>query len=384
MLKKFFYAAVLVIAFTTKLFAQDSSRLQISLLTCQPGQDLNELFGHSALRIIDSNSVNDYVYNYGTFDFDDKNFYIKFIRGKLLYFVDIANYNDFIGYYFANNRQITEQVLSLTAAEKKAIYNAVILNCKEENKYYKYDFFFDNCTTRLKDLIEKYAKTNSRNTATMPLNYTFRNAIHQYLDNGQQPWSKLGIDILLGAKTDAVMTASQQQFLPENLLAALDKANNPNIIAQKKEVFQLQQMENKGSFFSPLVASILFCLAFGSVFIWGNRKLQKLLTGFLFLLAGLFGILLLFMWFGTDHIATKNNYNLLWASPLFLLFLFNKNGTLKKSIAVILILSLLFSLLGIFFLAQKLNAALIPFVVLLLWRVLHVVISKNNFHAKTN
>jgi hypothetical protein len=384
MLKKFFYAAVLVIAFTTKLFAQDSSRLQISLLTCQPGQDLNELFGHSALRIIDSNSVNDYVYNYGTFDFDDKNFYIKFIRGKLLYFVDIANYNDFIGYYFANNRQITEQVLSLTAAEKKAIYNAVILNCKEENKYYKYDFFFDNCTTRLKDLIEKYSKTSSRNTATMPLNFTFRNAIHQYLNNGQQPWSKLGIDILLGAKTDAVMTASQQQFLPENLLAALDKANNPNIIAQKKEVFQLQQMENKGSFFSPLVASILFCLAFGSVFIWGNRKLQKLLTGFLFLLAGLFGILLLFMWFGTDHIATKNNYNLLWASPLFLLFLFNKNGTLKKSIAVILILSLLFSLLGIFFLAQKLNAALIPFVVLLLWRVLHVVISKNNFHAKTN
>src|SRR5450631_3558547 len=102
-------------------FAQDSSRLRISLLTCTSGEELYSTFGHSAYRVIDSNSVTDIVYNYGTFNFDDEGFYLKFIRGKLLYYVSVENFPEFKFAYQSTNRGMTEQVLHLSAAEKSSI-----------------------------------------------------------------------------------------------------------------------------------------------------------------------------------------------------------------------------------------------------------------------
>jgi len=198
--------------------AQDSSHIRISLLTCTPGDELYSTFGHSALRVVDSSSVTDIVYNYGTFNFGDKDFYLKFIRGKLLYYVSIENFQDFKNDYQQDNRGITEQVLNFSAEEKIKIEEALIENLKEENKYYKYDFFFNNCTTRLRDIIENNKHPHPVFNYVMPVGSTFRNAIYQYLDKGEEPWSKLGIDLLLGAKTDAVMTARQSQFLPDNLM----------------------------------------------------------------------------------------------------------------------------------------------------------------------
>ena len=135
------------------IFAQDSSHLRISLLTCTPGEELYSTFGHSAFRVIDSSSVTDYVFNYGTFNFDDEGFYLKFIRGKLNYYLSAENFQDFKYDYQLSNRGITEQVLNLTASEKIALQQALLKNIREENKFYKYDFFFDNCTTRPRDLI---------------------------------------------------------------------------------------------------------------------------------------------------------------------------------------------------------------------------------------
>ncbi|HEX2682474.1 MAG TPA: DUF4105 domain-containing protein, partial [Ferruginibacter sp.] len=162
--------------------AQDSSRLRISLLTCTPGEELYSTFGHSAFRVIDSNSVTDIVYNYGTFNFDDDGFYLKFIRGKLLYYVSTEPFTDFKYQYQATNRGITEQVLDLTATEKIAIRQFLNENIKEENKYYKYDFFFDNCTTRLRDILTKYKDSSFTQTAVMPVGSRFREAIHEYLN----------------------------------------------------------------------------------------------------------------------------------------------------------------------------------------------------------
>ena len=122
--------------------AQDSSRIKISLLTCTPGEELYSTFGHSALRVIDSNSVTDHVYNFGTFNFDDPGFYLKFVRGQLKYYVNVEDFQDFKFGYITENRGITEQDLNLTAAEKIIIHRALIENIKEENKFYMYDFFF--------------------------------------------------------------------------------------------------------------------------------------------------------------------------------------------------------------------------------------------------
>jgi hypothetical protein len=371
LLRTFFICIFAILHICT--FAQDSSRLRISLLTCTPGQELNETFGHSAIRVIDSNSVTDHVYNYGTFDFEDKNFYIKFIKGKLRYFVNIDQFQEFAFFYQQYNRGITEQVLNLSEQEKLDIYHALIENAKEENKYYQYDFFLDNCTTRLRDIIKKYHKPTPALPAVMPTSYTFRNAIHQYLDDNNQYWSKLGIDILLGAKTDAVMTTEQQEFLPDNLMHALDSATNTKVVSTSQQLYIFNATKNKSSFFTPLFLSSAILLFFVLLSLFKNNFPKKLLAFFdvfLFSLVGALGILLLFMWFGTDHIMTKNNYNLLWASPLFILYAFfiNKNTQKAKKISLFVCIYLLLVLCSWFFLPQLMNNGLLPIVVLLAWR----------------
>ncbi len=354
-------------------FAQDSSRIRISLLTCTPGEELNETFGHSALRVIDSNSVTDHVYNYGTFDFEDKNFYIKFIKGKLRYFVNIDQFQEFAFFYQQYNRGITEQVLNFSDKEKLAIYHALIENVKEENKYYQYDFFLDNCTTRLRDIIKKYHHPTPVLPAVMPTSYTFRNAIHQYLDNNNQFWSKLGIDILLGARTDAIMTAEQQEFLPDNLMIALDSAANTKVVSSSQQLYIFNPTKNKSSFFTPLFLSSFILLFFVAISLFKNtftKKLLQFLDTFLFFIIGGLGILLLFMWFGTDHTMTKDNYNLLWATPLFIFYAFYINSTTQRSkqISLLVCIYLLLVLCSWFFLPQLMNNALLPMVVLLAWR----------------
>jgi Domain of unknown function (DUF4105) len=354
-------------------FAQNSNRIRISLLTCTPGEELNETFGHSALRVIDSNSVTDHVYNYGTFDFEDKNFYIKFIKGRLRYFVNIDPYQDFIFFYQQTNRGITEQVLNLSEQEKQTIYQALIENVKEENKYYQYDFFLDNCTTRLRDIIEKHKHPKPILPAVMPTKYTFRNAIHQYLDENNKTWSKLGIDILLGAKTDAIMTIDQQKFLPENLMHALDSTKNIQIVTSSQQLYLYDSAKRKAGFFNPLFLSTSILLLFIALSLFKNnftKKLLLFLDAFLFFIVGVLGILLIFMWVGTDHSMTKNNYNLLWASPLFILYPFFITSKTKRTNTISMFVCIYLSLVLCvwFFLPQLMNNGLLPIVILLIWR----------------
>ncbi len=356
-----------------QIFSFAQSRLRISLLTCTPGEELNETFGHSAIRVIDSNSITDHVYNYGTFDFEDKNFYIKFIKGKLRYFVNIDQFQEFAFFYQQYNRGITEQVLNLSEQEKENIYHALIENAKEENKYYQYDFFLDNCTTRLRDIIKKYHKPTPSLPAVMPTSYTFRNAIHLYLDDNNQYWSKLGIDILLGARTDAVMTTEQQEFLPDNLMHALDSTTNTKVVSNSQQLYIFNPTKNKSSFFTPLFLSSAILLFFVLLSLFKNnlsRKLLKFFDVLLFVLVGALGILLIFMWFGTDHIMTKNNYNLLWASSLFIMYAFiiNRKTSQSKKISLFVCIYLLLVLCSWFFLPQLMNNGLLPIVALLAWR----------------
>ena len=358
---------------THRSFAQDSSRIRISLLTCTPGDELYSIFGHSAIRIIDSNSVTDYVFNYGTFNFEDEGFYLKFIRGKLLYFLSVEKSQDFMYDYSSMRRGITEQVLNFSAEEKKEIEYALIENLKEENKYYKYDFFLDNCTSRLRDIILKYKSPKTAISAVMPINTTFREAIHVYLDKGKQYWSKLGIDILLGMPTDKIMTPLEQTFLPDNLMNCLDHSNNSTIVTSKEIIIPNQQPAIESTVFTPTN----FFIALLLIFIFINliqspiaKKCVIVLDGALFFSTGALGILLILMWTSTDHSMTKNNYNLLWALPTNIMasfFVSSKNAFSKKyfSIQAILYLSLL---IVWFFLPQKLNISLIPFVILLLYR----------------
>ena len=353
--------------------AQDSSRLRISLLTCTPGEELYSIFGHSAIRLIDSNSVSDIVYNYGTFNFDDEGFYLKFIRGKLMYYISAAYFSDFKFEYQSSNRGMTEQVLKLSGEEKINIRHALHENLEEENKYYQYDFFLDNCTTRLRDLIIKSKTPQPILPPVMPVNTTFREAIHAYLDKGGQPWSKLGIDILLGAPTDGIMTTAQQQFLPDNLMKALDSVTNVPIVERGSNLYTLLTDTNKRNIFTPFIFFSLLLVLYLVLVFAGNRKYSTLISsldGLLFFSTGLLGIILIFMWFGTDHSMTKNNYNLLWALPSHFIcsFFINSRKSWARKYFLFTAISLVLVLIAWFFLPQQMNNALIPFVLLLLYR----------------
>lgn len=355
-------------------FAQDSSHIRISLLTCTPGDELYSIFGHSAIRVTDTSSRSDIVFNYGTFNFDDPGFYIKFIRGKLLYFVSTAYFNDFKYEYQSTNRGMTEQVLNLTAAEKIALESFLYNNAKEENKYYQYDFFMDNCTTRLRDIIVKYKTNYPAFKPVMPKGTQFRQAIHEYLDKGGKYWSKLGIDLLLGAPTDAIMTTSQTQFLPDNLMKALDSSNaNHQLVLSTNNLYPITATNNKQSFFTPMIVFSILLISIIIISLSGNKMATGFLHGFdglLFFLTGALGILFVFMWTCTDHSMVKNNFNLIWAWPIHVIIAFfvtSKKDWVKKYFAIT-IFGLIIVLLSWFFLPQQMNNALLPVILLLLYR----------------
>ena len=194
----------------------DSCDITISLLTATPGEELYSTFGHSALRVRDPNAQTDWVFNYGTFDFNEPGFYTKFIRGKLMYYLSVEEFPSFMYGYELEGRGITEQILHFTCQQKEKVMELLRQNTLPQNRYYKYDFLFDNCTTRLRDLIAS-ADSSVHFPPVLQQPRTFRNLIHFYLDENHKPWSKLGIDILLGARTDAVMTPWEVMFLPDFL-----------------------------------------------------------------------------------------------------------------------------------------------------------------------
>ena len=351
--------------------AQDSSGFRISLITCAPGNELYSIFGHSAIRVVDSTNHTDRVYNYGTFNFEDPNFYIKFMRGKLLYFVIAQPTESFIQDYQYMQRGLTEQELQLNMQEKLFIRDSLLSNILEENKYYKYDFFYDNCTTRLRDLILTALNRKKPLPAIMPVQTTFRKAIHQYLDSGHQYWSKLGIDILLGLPTDKIMTASEQEFLPDNLMLSLEKEKSKKLIASNTPLYIAPANHEEDSIWQPALTIGLFSLILFLMTFIKSITLFSVITDRLWLVfTGLLGVLLVVMWTLTDHSMTVKNFNLLWAWPLNLVAACLPQ--LNRPYAKIYFKIQMFvtaALLGAWFiLPQQLNPALIPFVMLITYR----------------
>ena len=350
----------------------DSCTLRISLLTCSPGEELYSTFGHTAVRVTDVGTGMDLVYNYGTFEFSP-DFYTKFIQGKLRYYLSVEPFEEFLYAYQWESRSVVEQVLQLDCAQRQNLFSALRENALEENKYYLYDFLFDNCTTRPKMVLQQ-TLTDSIHWKNIlpPQKPTFRNLIHSYLDSGGQYWSKLGIDLLLGAKLDRKVTAQQAMFLPDYLLKGLDNAtlNGKPIVTPPQPVLQMPSPLNKGSLFRPsVVFGALLLLMIILYFVKKSplKGILKVLDFILFFVAGAAGFILIYMWTGTDHVVTQNNYNLLWALPTHLLaaFLLGKNKKwgavyFKAAFVLHILLLLLWA-----FLPQQLNGGFIYIVAML-------------------
>lgn len=329
MIKKYILLLfILITAISQAQYVPLSEASEVSILSLGPGDNLNDSFGHCAFRINDQENDVDVVYDYGRYDFNTPNFYLKFARGKLLYELGTNNYQPFFNYYKKQNRWVKEQVLDLSYTEKQALFNFLQNNNKPENKKYRYDFFYDNCATKIPDVLEEVVGDKlvfKQDHITE--DFTFRGLIQKNV--GANTWGSLGMDVAIGAVVDRKPRDVDYQFLPEYIIEGANNAILKNssgdvpLVKRTISLFEAQEEKTETNFFtSPLFA--FSCLGLLILFItygdFKNNKRTRGLDAIIFFVTGIIGVLILFLWFGTDHSTTANNYNLLWASPLSLLF----------------------------------------------------------------
>lgn len=304
------------------LISQLSFSQRISVLTCDKGSEIYSTFGHSAIRVVDTSKNTDWVYNYGLFDFADPNFIPKFCMGKLDYMVGKELYSDFLTQYEYQKRGVSEQVLNLTQIQKDSLITFLEWNILPENKMYRYDFLFNNCATKIVDIIEKNCKGISMSYYQDENPLSFRQLIHKYA-HLSVPFIDWGMDVAIGTPTDVKATPRQYCFLPDYVSKSLNLSNNlslnQRLVLTENTILPSYSYSNYDSIFTPvLFACILFCLMFyfkGIDSIW-NRLLQFLF----FFILGIGGLVIGFEWFFTEHSVTKFNFNLLWLNPLSLIY----------------------------------------------------------------
>ncbi len=349
----------------------------VSLITCGPGEELYEAFGHTAILVYDPNLKIETVYNFGTFDFGQPNFYLNFTRGNLLYMLATSRFGRFTRAYVSYNRSVTEQILNLNLAQRQAIFDKLEWNALDENRDYLYDYFFDNCSTRPRDVIEyalgRIIVYDSSHVAVPRL--TIRELVDSKIKR-EIPWGDLGIDICLGARLDQKSTAREYMYLPNELEKAFDNASIPTeeglqpLVAKKLLLFEATPVALEKSWFAPQVVfvALLLLIAMVVTFFRAWHFNVRWIEGSIFLLTGLLGWLLLLLWFGTNHTAAGNNWNLVWAFPLHIFFAIalyrRQRPTWVRWYALFVIALSLACLLGWNFLPQMLHYSL-KFIVLL-------------------
>jgi len=304
-----------------------SPSAEISIITLGPWQgELYAAFGHTAIRVHDPLNGVDDAYNYGVFDFNQPNFYLNYTRGLLYFKLGVYAYPDFRDYYIYYNRSVTEQVLNLNAQEKQAIYTYLEWNAQPGNETYRYDYFYNNCSSRVRDVIAQVLGNN------LKFDYSFitgQKTIRELTDLclTQQPWGDLGIDICLGLPMDKTATPYEYMFLPDYLEQCFDHATirhdsvSVPAVRSKIEVFTPRPEEAKASLIHPwwVMGGVLLFMIGLSVYDWRRKKVSVWFDGVLFPVLGLLGVLLFVLWVATDHQAAANNFNLLWAIPFHLI-----------------------------------------------------------------
>ncbi|WP_291959372.1 DUF4105 domain-containing protein [Maribacter sp.] len=297
--------------------AELSPLSKISLLTVGTGEELAAKFGHSAIRLQDPTLGIDEVYGYGTYDFEDPNFYLNFTRGKLSYTISRIPFKYFEYSYQQEKRWIREQVLDVDLEQRNAIVSFLEHNLLPENKKYKYDFLFDNCATRIPMVFEK----TLGNTFKFDYNHlkeqlTFRELIRSKLNPNS--WSNFGIDLALGSVIDREASPYEHLFLPIYVYEQMKHTTLDGKPMVRKETVLLdipEQEDRSLLFLTPLfwLSVVLLLICYVTYNDFKNLRRNKWLDFGLFAVTGLAGVLILFLWFATDHLATKANFNSLWA-----------------------------------------------------------------------
>ncbi len=299
--------------------------LEISLLTCDPHQEIYSLYGHTAIRCRNTLTGDDFVVNYGVFNFNQPHFVLRFVFGLTDYSMGVYSFSDFKREYSYYKSSVTQQVLNLTPQEKANIMHALEQNARQP--IYRYNYFYDNCTTRARDMLVNHLEGKVDYQTIADSTATFRNMIHSC--NEEHPWARFGNDMLLGVAADRSTDLSEQQFLPVHLKDHFAHAVIIDADGQKRPLVSrtdtvvnggLQVVESE----FPLRPShcFLLLLALICVVVLVEWKRHTTLWGFdllLLLTAGLAGLVLTMMIF-SHHPTVSFNLLILMLNPLPLLF----------------------------------------------------------------
>lgn len=363
-----------------------SDDARVSLITILPGEDVYSTFGHSALRVVDRELGIDEAYNFGTFDFGSSvdsiaGFVARFTYGDLNYNLTIQPGSQMIDWYWRELRRASiEQTLALTPSERQALYQHLRITALPENRYYQYDFFFDNCATRLLDAVELAVGT-SLSFGAEPPGKSLRELLDPYLPG--VPWTDFGMNLGLGLPSDRQATAREATFLPELLMdhlatGVIDRNGEATrLVARTDTLTGGPDMTWDPDPAPPWPAIALWILFAGGMLLTiadlrAGRPRRRVVDAVFFGVLGIAGLVAAFLWFISLHDVTDGNLNLAWALPTHLIVAvaiarYKWQHWMGTYMAVTAVLSLIL-LAGFPFWPQRLPAALIPLLLLIVVR----------------
>jgi len=353
----------------------------ISLITCSPGEEVYSKFGHTAIRINDVKSGNDLVFNYGIFSFETENFYYKFIKGETDYQLGIYDTRYFLPEYAQRNSMVWEQVLNLEPNEKRKLINLLLANYEPQNRTYRYNFVFDNCSSRPRDKIiaalNGYIKFQTTNSPK-----TFRQWVGVYV--GTDTWLKFGIDIVFGMDADQIADTNESMFLPENLMLEFQSAEvvtkngrSRKLVTQKNILVNKNVIASSPDswLFKPTTIAVIILILGLLLTIWdvkSRKRHFKIFDTLILFITGIGGLIAFYLMFFSLHPLVKSNFNLLWLNPLnvFLaVLIWIKQARVGLFYYQMINIALLLGALIAFAVSeQSFNTATFPIIVLLLMR----------------
>ncbi len=340
---------------------------EISILTCSSGEELYSLFGHTAIRVKNESQNIDYVFNYGTFNFNTPNFYLKFMRGQLDYILSVTTFERFIYEYKYDQRSVIEQKIDTDEKQRKQIIDALITNSLPENKAYRYHFFYDNCATRVRDIIDDNLdiEITFNQLPDSLKNFTYRDAIGIYLHN--KDWTKFGLDLILGQPTDDKLDEQTIQFLPDFLLNQFETAtvnDNTTIISETESLLQFSKTTQPNKIKPIQIMLLILIIIVAATYYEQKQKKELKIINFLLLLPPvIISFLIIFLWFFTSHSVTGPNWHILWANPFLIIYLIPSIQKYKTGRYIMVILFLLILTLPItnIFIKQEISYILLPY-----------------------
>lgn len=301
------------------LVEDNDTTIHFSLLTCSPGAELYSSYGHTAIRMTIPGEGVDAVFNYGTFDFNTPFFYLRFLNGTLDYMLSTSSFDRFMRSYERERRGVVEQTLRLSHGQRVELARRLIENRKPENRYYRYDFFFDNCATRIRDVLFAVGGVDPAPYQGAASRRTFRDCIHRLVPPSR--WDGQGIDLILGSRLDHPVSLWQQAMLPDDMRDLLDQAGllgEPVTLLHDRHLTLVPPPSTIDRLTSPTAIAALLIISFALVGVceWRTRRWLRWADVALAAVVSILALLFAYLWVVSEIRVTDLNYNVLWASPL--------------------------------------------------------------------